>query len=96
MQGKLSEAEVKLVKVSSIVSTRDKELANLKETMKNCEQVFYNMGLKDVENLVGAIVFQARKFGFAEGWMAVVNSIGLPDTSPFRDAIKFPCLMTRP
>ena len=59
MQGKLGEAEVKLAKVSSIVSARDKELANLKETMKNCEQVFYNMGLKDVENLVTAIVFQA-------------------------------------
>ena len=64
--------------------------------MKNCEQVFYNMGLKDAKNLVGAIVFQARKFRFVEGWMVVVNMIGLPDTSPFRDAIKFPCPITLP
>ena len=40
LQGNLDEVEVKLAKVSSIVSARDKELANLKETMKNCEQVF--------------------------------------------------------
>ena len=35
LQGKLGEAEVKLAKVLSIVFTRDKELGNLKETMKN-------------------------------------------------------------
>ena len=67
LQGKLGEAEVKLAKVLSIVFTRDKELGNLKETMKNWEQVFYNMGFKDAENLAGAVVFQARKFWFAEG-----------------------------
>ena len=35
LQGKLGEAEVKLAKVLSIVFTHDKELGNLKETMKN-------------------------------------------------------------
>ena len=35
LQGKLGKAEVKLAKVLSIVFTRDKELGNLKETMKN-------------------------------------------------------------
>ena len=96
LQGKLGEAKVKLAKVFSIVSACDKELANLKETMKNYEQVFYNMGFKDAENSTVAIVFQARKFEFAKGWMAVVNAIGLPDTSPFTDAIKFRCPMTHP
>ena len=96
LQGKLGEAKVKLAKVFSIVSACDKELANLKETMKNYEQVFYNMGFKDAENSTVAIVFQARKFKFVKGWMAVVNAIGLPDTSPFTDAIKFPCPMTHP
>ena len=44
LQGKLAEAV-------SIVTAYDKELANLKETIKMCEQVFYNMGFKDTENL---------------------------------------------
>ena len=65
--GNLGEAEVKLDKVSNIVSTQDKELANLKEKMKNCEQVFYNIRFKDVENSTRAVNFQARKFGFTEG-----------------------------
>lgn len=90
MQGKLGEAEVKLADVLSIISAHDKELAHLKETMKNCEQVFYNMGFKDAENSVGPVIFQARKFVFVEGWMAAMNGIGLPDSSPFRDAIQIP------
>ena len=80
------EAEVKLVEAASLVSTCDKELADLKETMKTCEQVFYNMGFKDAKNSAGVVILQDRKFGFAKGWMAAVNAIGLPDTSPFRNA----------
>nr|POE45891.1 hypothetical protein CFP56_40927 [Quercus suber] len=67
LQGKLSEAEVKLAEAVSLVSARDKEFADLKETLKTCEQVYYNMGFKDAENSAGPMIFQARKFGFAEG-----------------------------
>ena len=59
MQGKLDEAKVKLAKLSSIVFAHDKELAHLKETIKNCEQLFYNMGFKDAENSIWVVVFQA-------------------------------------
>ena len=86
LQRKLGEAEVKLVETASLVSACDKELADLKETMKTCEQVFYNMGFKDAKNSAGVVILQDRKFGFAKGWMAAVNAIGLPDTSPFRNA----------
>lgn len=86
LQRKLGEAEVKLVEAASLVSACDKELADLKETMKTCEQVFYNMGFKDAKNSAGVVILQDRKFGFAKGWMAAVNAIGLPDTSPFRNA----------
>ncbi|KAL0004888.1 hypothetical protein SO802_012449 [Lithocarpus litseifolius] len=43
------------------------------------------MGFKDAENSAKEIVFQAQKLGFAEGWMATLNAIGLPKTSLFRD-----------
>ena len=58
---------MKLAKAVSLVSAHDKELVNLKETMKTCEQVYYNMGFKDVENSTGPMIFLARKFGFAKG-----------------------------
>lgn len=82
--------EIKLPEAASIVSARDKVLVNLKETMKTCEQVFYNMGFKDIENLVGAVVFQVRRFGFSKGWMAAMNAIGLPKSFALRDASQIP------
>ena len=39
--------EVKLAEASNVVSAQDKELTDLKETLNNCEQVYYNMGFKD-------------------------------------------------
>lgn len=67
LQGKLNEVKVKLAKAVSLVSAYDKELVDLKETMKTCEQVYYNIGFKDVENSTGPMIFLARKFGFAKG-----------------------------
>ena len=67
LQGKLGEAEIKLTEATSIVSTYDKELADLKETMKTCSQVYYNMGFKYAENLAGVVVLQARRFRFVKG-----------------------------
>ena len=67
LQGKLNEVKVKLAKAVSLVSAHDKELVDLKETMKTCEQVYYNIGFKDVENSTGPMIFLARKFGFAKG-----------------------------
>ena len=46
--------------------------------MKNCEQVFYNMGFKDAENSAVAIVFQARKFGLRKvGWQCWTHLVSL-------------------
>ena len=56
-QGKLGESKVKLVEAASLVSACDKELADLKETMKTCEQVSYNMGFKDAKNSTGSVIF---------------------------------------
>jgi len=80
---------VKLAKAVSLVSTHDKELAHLKETLKTCAQVYYNMGFKDAKNSVRLEIFLAQKFGFVKVWMTLVNAIGLPDTS-FKNADQIP------
>lgn len=90
LQGKLGEAKTKLVKVTSIVSARDKELSNLKETIKGCEQTFYSMGFTDAKNLCDAVIFQAQRLGFSEGWMAAMNALNLPKSSSFRDPNQIP------
>lgn len=48
------------------------------------------MGIKDAESSTGAIVFQAQKFGFTEGWMAIVSAVGAPRGSAFKDASQIP------
>jgi len=74
----------------SLISAHNKELADLKETLNSYEQVYYNTGFKDAENSARLVIFQALKFRFVEGWMAAVNAIGLPYTSPFRSANQIP------
>lgn len=76
--------------MASLLSARDKELANLKSMMKAQKQTYYNKDFKDVENSARPIVFQAQKFRFMEGWMAVVNAIDLLKNSPFRSADQVP------
>ena len=85
LQGKLEEVKTKLAGAASTVLAHDKELADLKETMKMCEQVFYNMGFNDAKNSASVVIFQAQRLGFSEGWMAAVNAIGLLESSAFRD-----------
>ena len=29
-------------------------------------------------------MFQSRRYGFGEEWMAAVNALGVPEESPFR------------
>lgn len=96
LEGKLGEDEITLTKATSIVSTHDKELANLKEIVKTCEQVFYNIGFKDVKSSMSAVVFQARRFEFSEGWMTYVNAIDLPESSTFKDTNQIPSPDDRP
>lgn len=59
LQTKLDEIEVKLIEASNVISAWDKELADLKETLKNSEQVFCNMGFKDTENSARLVIFQS-------------------------------------
>ena len=74
----------------SVVSTRDKELADLKQTIKQAEQLFYDMSFNDAENSSGPITFETRRMGFMQGWMVAVDAINLPETSLFRDLAQLP------
>lgn len=75
-----------MVDAKSIITTRDKEIAKLKAALKESENKYYNMGFNDAENLAEPIMFENRKYGFGEGWMAM----GLPKDSPFRNPDQIP------
>lgn len=50
------------------------------------------MGFNDAETSVEPVMFENRKNGFGEGWMAVVTTIRLPEDSPFRKPEQIPYL----
>lgn len=50
LETKLREIEVRLVRTASIISARDKEVVDLKATLEESEDKFYDMGFANVEN----------------------------------------------
>lgn len=74
----------------SIITTRDKEIANLKAALKESENKYYNIGFNDAENSAKSVMFENRNYGFGEGWMATVTTIGLLEDSPFRNPDQIP------
>ena len=85
MKGKLGDAKVKLIQAENIVLTRDKEVADLKVALVQTEDEFYDMGFANTKNSSEPIMFESRHYGLGEGWMAVVNNLGLLEDFPFKD-----------
>ena len=81
---RVGEVELKLSKTASVLIARNKEFTDYEGGEKARKQNYYNKGFKHAEDSAGPVIFQARKFGFQEGWMAAVNAIGLPKESLFR------------
>lgn len=96
LEGKLGKAEVWLAQADSVISARDKEVANLKEAVVESKDKFYNMGFADAENSSKPIMLESWHYGFGEGWMAAMNALGLPEDSPFKDTDKIPYLEPLP
>ena len=92
MEVKLGGIELKLVEEESLNLTQADEIADLKAALEACEEKWYNEGFADVENSVEPIVYQARKHGFREGWMAALQAMEVPNDSPLRnpDQVPFP------
>ena len=74
----------------SIITTRDKEIAELKAALEESENKYYNMRFNDAENLAEPVMFENRNYGFDEGWMAVVIAMELPEDSLFRNLDQIP------
>ena len=57
LEAKLGEMELKLAKAESVISARDKKVANLKVAMEESENKFYDMGFADAKNSNEPIMF---------------------------------------
>lgn len=92
LEGKLGDAEVRLTQVETVISTRDKEIVDLKIVVVQSEDKCYNMGFAKTKSSSKLIMLDSWRHGFREGWMAVVNALGLLEDSIFRDPNKIPYL----
>lgn len=92
LEAKLGEMEIKLAKVKTVVSTKDKEAADLMVALEESENKFYDLGFADAENSSKPIMFKLWRYGFNKGWMVAVNALGIPKDSPFRDPEQIPYL----
>jgi len=80
-----NETEVKLAEVVSLNSTLSEEVADLWVALEACECKWYDERFVDAEKEVEPVVMQARQLSFWEDWMAVLQALGVPEDSPFRD-----------
>ena len=85
MDMKLGGTELKLAEAESLNLALADEIANLKAALEACEEKWYNEGFVDAENSVEPIVYQARRHGFGEGWMAALQAIEVPNDSSLRN-----------
>ena len=91
---KQNETDVKLAEVISLNTAQIEELADLRATLKACEEKWYDKGFADAENFVEPVVNQAHKVGFEAEWLAALQVLGVPKDSLLRDPgqIPFPSL----
>lgn len=81
----MGEAKLRVADAESIINARDKEIAELKVTLEESENKYYNIGFNDAKNSVEPIMFENKKYGFGEGWIAAMMAMGLPEDSLFRN-----------
>ena len=96
LEGRLGETELKLAEAVSLNTAQAEEFADLKAALEACENKWYNEGFADAENSTEPIMNEARKLSFEQGWLAVLQALGVPKDSPLRNSnqIPFPGLPT--
>lgn len=90
---KLEEIELWLADGESLNSVKYKEIIELKVTLEACEDKWYNAGFANVKKSVEPIMFQSRKYGFSEGWMAALVAAGVLEDSPLKNPDQVPYTM---
>ena len=81
LEAKLGETELKLGEAVSLNTVRAEELADLKAALEGCESKWYNEGFANAENSMEAVINEAWKLAFKEGWLEALQAIGVPEDS---------------
>lgn len=79
-----------MAEVESLTLAQADEIASLKATLDAFKEKGYNLRFADAENSVEPIVLQAWHHGFEEGWLAVLQAMGVDEDSHLRNPEQIP------
>ena len=90
VEKKLGETELKCAQVESLNLAHAEEVAELKAALEACKDKWYNEGFVDAENSVEPVIYQAQVQRFEEGWLAVLQALGVLEDSSLRNPEQIP------
>ena len=90
MEAKMGGTELKLAEAKSLTLAHADEIADLKAALDASEEKGYNKGFIEAENSGEPIVHQAWHHGFAKGWLAALQAMGVVEDSPLRNPEQIP------
>ena len=87
---KVEKSDTKLTQALSVITARDIELTTVKEGLQQAKQDNYDLEFNDTKRSTNKVIREAQRAGYLEGWVAALDAINLPLTSPFRDLPQVP------
>ena len=74
-----------LVEADSLNLAQANQIIDLKAALKACKNKWYNEDFADAEKSAKLVIHQARFHGFGEGWLVVLQAMGVPEDFPLRN-----------
>ena len=96
LQRSMGDIELRLAEAESLGTVREKELAEARASLEASENKWYNEGFADAENSAEPVIRAAQKLGFQGGWMAALQSMGVPEDSLLRNVAQIPFPVSSP
>ena len=80
---RVKESNTKFAKTLSLLTTRSVEMEPMKKCHAEEEQKFYDIGFSNAKDLITIMMKEARLKSFTDGWVAALNALQVPLTSPY-------------
>ena len=87
-EDRLGGVELKLVEAANLNLAQADQIAYLKLALKADKSKCYDEGFMDAEKSIEPVVHQVHFHGFGEGWLTVLQAMGVSKDSPLRNPVQ--------
>ena len=74
-----------LVEADSLNLAQADQIIDLKVALEACKNKWYDEDFADAEKSAKPVIHQARFHGLGEGWLVVLQAMGVPEDFPLRN-----------